>query len=110
MRGTGPPSEIVRLAAPVAGLLDGVWQRMHWWIGTMALLYAMSGITVVKPDEVAVILRWGRLVGTTPALQEHGPGLLFAFPQPVDQVVRVQVKRVSEVQVSTLIATGGEDG
>ena len=56
----------------------------------------------MRPDEVAVILRWGRLVGDTPALQEHGPGLLFAFPRPMDRVVRVQVKHVWEVAVSTL--------
>ncbi len=102
MRRLGPPSEIGRLAAPIAGLVDAAWQRMHWWVATMAVLYALSGITIVKPDEVAVILRWGRLVGETPALQEHGPGLLFAFPRPVDQVVRVQVKHVWEVPVSTL--------
>ncbi len=65
----------------------------------MALLYVLSGITVVRSDEVAVILRWGRLVGDTPALQAHGPGLLFAFPRPVDQVMRVQVKHVWEVPV-----------
>jgi len=75
---------------------------MHWWVATMAIIYALSGITIVKPDEVAVVLRWGHLVGATPALQEHGPGLLFAFPRPVDEVVRVQVKRVSEVAVTTL--------
>src|SRR6202049_3329749 len=71
----------------------------------MGLLYAVSGITVVKPDEVAVILRWGRLVGATPALQEHGPGLLFSFPRPIDRVVRVQVKHVWEVPVKTLVST-----
>ncbi len=109
MRKLGPPSEIRRLAAPIARLLDGAWQRMHWWIGAMALLYLLSGITIVKPDEVAVILRWGRLVGPTPALQEHGSGLLFALPEPVDQVVRVKVKKVSEVAVSTLITSGGEE-
>ena len=53
---------------------------MHWWVATMAVLYALSGITIVRSDEVAVILRWGSLVGETPALQEHGPGLLFAYP------------------------------
>ena len=83
MRRLAPPSEIGQLAAPLARLLDGAWQRMHWWIATMTVLYALSGITVVKPDEVAVVLRWGRLVGETPALQEHGPGLLFTFPRPV---------------------------
>lgn len=110
MRKLGPPSEIRRLAAPVVRLIDGAWQRMHWWIATMAVLYLLSGITIVKPDEVAVILRWGRLVGSIPALQGHGPGLLFAFPRPVDEVVRVQVKRVSEVQVMTLMYTGGSGG
>jgi membrane protease subunit HflK len=102
MRRLAPPSEIGQLAAPVARLLDGAWQRMQWWIATMAVLYALSGITVVKPDEVAVVLRWGRLVGNTPALQEHGPGLLFTFPRPIDRVVRVPVKRVGEVRVNTL--------
>ncbi|HUI76664.1 MAG TPA: protease modulator HflK [Bryobacteraceae bacterium] len=86
----------------MTGLLDAAWQRMHWWIATMAVLYALSGITIIKPDEVAVIERWGRLVGSSPAAQEHGPGLLFALPRPVDRVVRVQVKHVSEVPVATL--------
>ena len=108
MRNQGPPSEIGRLAAPVARLLDWVWQRMHWWVAAMVVLYLLSGITVVRPDEVAVILRWGRLVGSTPALQEHGPGLLFAFPRPMDRVVRVQVKHVWETPVTTLAST--EDG
>jgi modulator of FtsH protease HflK len=110
MRNVGPPSEIGRLAAPVARALDAVWQRMHWWVATMIVLYAVSGTTIVKQDEVAVILRWGRLVGDTPALQEHGPGLLFSFPRPIDRVVRVPVKHVWEVSVITLAATlVGED-
>jgi membrane protease subunit HflK len=102
VRNQGPPSEIKRLAEPVSRLLDGAWQRMHWWVATMAVLYLLSGITIVKPDEVAVILRWGQLVGDTPALQQHGPGPLFAFPRPVDQVLRVQVKHVSQLSVGTL--------
>jgi membrane protease subunit HflK len=111
VRAQGPPSELGRLAAPLARLLDAAWQRMHWWIVAMMLLYAVSGTTIVRPDEVAVVLRWGRLVGDTPALQEHASGLLFALPRPIDRVVRVPVKRVSEVTVSTLAARagGGDD-
>lgn len=75
----------------------------------MAVLYALSGITIIKSDEVAVIQRWGRLVGNSPASQEHGPGLLFAFPRPVDRMVRVQVKHVSEVQVTTLSGNESDD-
>jgi modulator of FtsH protease HflK len=102
MRKLGAPSEIGRLAAPLAQMIDLAWQRMHWWIIAMVILYAFSGITMVRSDEVAVILRWGKLVGSIPALQEHGPGLLFAFPRPIDRVVRVQVKHIWEVPISTL--------
>jgi membrane protease subunit HflK len=102
MRRVAAPSEVGRLAAPIARLLDGAWQRMHWWIATMMVLYLVSGTTIVKPDEVAVVLRWGRLVGATPADQEHGPGLLFAFPRPIDRVIRVPVKRVWEIPVREL--------
>jgi membrane protease subunit HflK len=109
VRSQGPPSEIRRLAAPLAGLFDGAWQRMHWWVALMAVLYLLSGITTVKSDEVAVILRWGRLVGDTPALQQHGPGLLFTFPRPVDQIMRVQVKHVSQISVDTLSFANTED-
>ena len=105
MRYAGPPSEVGRLAAPLARALDAVWQRMHWWVATMIVLYAISGTTIVKQDEVAIVLRWGRLVGDTPALQEHGPGLLFSFPRPIDRVVRVPVRHVWEVGVNTLAAT-----
>lgn len=108
MRRLGPPSEIRRLAAPLAHLLDEVWQRMHWWVTAMGVLYLLSGITIVRSDEVAVILRWGRLVGDTPALQEHRSGLLFSFPRPVDQVIRVPVKHVWEVPVSTLAPSEDE--
>jgi len=83
---------------------------MHWWIAAMACLYLLSGITIVRSDEAAVVLRWGRLVGDTPALQEHGPGLLFSFPRPVDQVVRVKVKHVWDVPVDTLTSADGGTG
>lgn len=107
MRQLGGSSELRRLVAPLSSLLEWAWERMHWWIVVMILLYAFSGITIVKPDEVAVVLRWGRLVGSTPALQRHGPGLLWALPRPIDEVVRVKVKHVSEQKVSAL-AQGGD--
>jgi len=110
VRKLGAPSEIGRLAAPAAGLLDAAWQRIHWWIAAMAVLYLFSGVTVVRSDEVAVILRWGRLVGDSPGLQQHGPGLLFSFPRPIDRVLRVPVKHVWEVSVTTLDSAAGASG
>jgi membrane protease subunit HflK len=79
---------------------------MHWWVAAMALLYAVSGVTVIRADEVAIVQRWGRLVGATPALQEHGPGILFALPRPVDRVVRVKTKHVRQLSIETLAEPG----
>ena len=103
MRRTGGTSELARLGAPIVHLLDAAWSRMHWWVGAMALLYAISGITVIRADEVAIVQRWGRLVGNTKATQEHGPGLLFALPRPIDRVVRVKTKHVWELSIETLV-------
>jgi modulator of FtsH protease HflK len=107
VRRSDVPSELARLAAPLGRVLDATWRRMHWWILAMALLYAVSGITVIRPDEVAVVERWGRLVGDTAATRQHGPGLLFALPRPFDQVVRVKTKYVQELPIRTLAAPAG---
>jgi membrane protease subunit HflK len=90
------------MVGPLARLLDAAWRRMHWWVAAMALLYAVSGISVIQPDEVAVVQRWGRLVGDSRATQEHGPGLLFAFPRPIDEVVRVKTGHVWQLPIQTL--------
>ncbi len=60
--------------------------------GLCALLlvfYLFSGIRFVGPQESALVLRLGKLQP-----QVHGPGLLFSWPAPIDEVV--------------LLATGGE--
>lgn len=59
-----------------------------------------SGITYVRSDEVAFVLRFGKLVGNNPSEQIHGPGLLFAWPYLIDQVIRVPVKRVQIAQIT----------
>jgi len=109
MRQSSQPSELGRFVAPLAHLLDASWRRLHWWIAAMGLLYAMSGITVIRPDEVGLVERWGRLLGDSPATREHGPGLLFAFPEPVDEVIRVKTRYIRELSVR-LAAPEGEPG
>ena len=97
MRRRPPPSELGRLAAPIARVADALWRRMHWWIGAMAVLYFVSGIARIRPGEVGVVLRWGEVMGGA-----HGSGLMFAWPRPVDEVVHVDVKRVRELKITTL--------
>ena len=67
---------------------------------------ALSGIKFVKSGEVAIILRFGKLVGDTPEEQIHEPGILFAFPYIVDEVVTVQTGSVLERTVTTHYTEG----
>jgi len=91
-----------RRPAPLAEGL-GAALRLLRWGGLVAVLVILgTGVTMVKPDEVALRLRFGRLTGATRAEQVHGPGLLISFPYLVDEVLRVPVRRVLEMDVDAL--------
>jgi membrane protease subunit HflK len=75
---------------------------LHLLIAVGLLVMLASGIKTVKPNEAALILRFGRLVGDTKAEQVHGSGLLLAFPYPIDEVIRVPVREVKELVIDEL--------
>jgi membrane protease subunit HflK len=56
----------------------------------LVVAFIVSGIFTVNPNEVAVLLRFGRPVGvgTDQLLQ---PGLHWKLPYPIDEVVRIPV-------------------
>ena len=68
---------------------------------------ACSGIRVVDSGNVALILRFGKLVGDTPEEQIHEPGLLFAFPYIIDEVVMVPTGSIMEQSVTTYYTPDG---
>jgi modulator of FtsH protease HflK len=102
------------VAPPTAGpLLDSVRTALRLLRGIgglLALAILGSGVTVVRPDEVALVLRFGQLTGRTRVDQVRGPGLVLAFPYLVDEVVRVPVKRVQETRIDTLTNAVGASG
>jgi len=67
----------------------------------MAAVFCFSGVFVVKPQEQAVIFRFGRLVGP-PDKQLLGPGLHFAFPPPIDEV-----DKIPTTEIQTVLSTVG---
>lgn len=67
---------------------------------------AFSGVRFVKSGEVAVVLRFGRIVGDTPETQIRKPGLLFCFPYFIDEVVTVPTGSVMQQTVSTYYTDG----
>jgi membrane protease subunit HflK len=72
----------------------------------VVLLICCSGIRFVKSGEVALVLRFGELVGDTPEDQIHEPGILFAFPYIIDEVVIVPTETVLERTIQTHYTNG----
>lgn len=56
----------------------------------VTVIVLCSGIFTVQPDEVAVVLRFGKPVGVGRD-QILKPGLHWAFPSPIDEIVRIPV-------------------
>jgi len=99
---SGRSSELWRIAQPAVEVLGALIRRAHWPLALLFFLYLFSGVTAVGTDEVALVLRFGRIVGDSPGEQVHSAGLLWALPRPIDEVVRVPTGRVHEVEIADL--------
>jgi membrane protease subunit HflK len=61
----------------------------------VVIYFLCSGIFTVGPQEKVMILRFGKPVGGERALL--GPGLHRAFPEPIDEKVRIPVGQVQAI-------------
>lgn len=96
----------MRKNALFTDILTTVTKYFKWLILVIVIFICLSGIRSVKSGEVAVILRFGRLVGDSYEEQVHEPGLLFAFPYIIDQVITVPTGSVMEQTVTTHYTSG----
>lgn len=67
-------------------------------MGIVLVLFLCSGTFQVEQSEVGLVLRFGRFVGpkADPSLK---PGFHWAWPYPIDEVVKVPVKRLRTLRV-----------
>ena len=72
----------------------------------MVAAICLSGVRFVKSGNVAIVLRFGELVGDTEEKQIHEPGLLLAFPYIIDEVIMVPTGSVIEQKVTTHYTDG----
>jgi membrane protease subunit HflK len=72
---------------------------VRWLLGGMLGIFIFTGVFTVPPDELAVLLRFGKPVGEGEA-RLLKPGLHWKFPPPIDERVRLEVGR-SHTVVST---------
>ncbi len=69
-------------------------------------LFCLSGIRFIKSGNVALVLRFGKLVGSTAEEQIHDAGILLAFPSIIDEVITVPTSSVIEQKIQTHYTSG----
>lgn len=67
-------------------------------VGIVIIFYLFSGFFTIKQDEVGIILRWGKIVGIGKR-RILKPGFHWAYPLPIDKVVRIPVKKIKSVEI-----------
>src|SRR5437867_10370805 len=66
-------------------------------MGGLVVLFLFSGFFTVGPQQKAIILRFGTPVGGG---KLYGPGAHWAFPPPIDEVIKMPVGQVQSVESS----------
>jgi len=90
-RGDDPLAEIQRLFEQLRGAFAsrGPARVSPWLIvAIILLLYALTGIYIVAPDERGIVLRFGRVV------READPGPGYHLPWPFEQVMKPAVTQI----------------
>ena len=59
----------------------------------LAIVWALSGLYRVLPDEQGVVLRFGKFVNTTQ------PGLNYHFPYPIESALTPKVTKVNRIDI-----------
>ena len=68
--------------------------RINPWLIVVGalLLYALSGMYIVAPDERGIVLRFGRVV------READPGPGYHLPWPIEQVIKPAVTQIRKAE------------
>ena len=82
----------------------GFWtiRALPVWVCLLLCLYFTSNIHIVPADQKAMVFRFGALVHQGTSQAEQGPGLIFAFPAPIDRVELFSAKKVRTLEVQDL--------
>ena len=76
----------------------------RWILLLLLVLYGLSGIYSIAPNEVGILQRFGKFTG-----DRIPPGIHYALPWPVDRVLRVPIKTVNRIVIDDFFSTAKED-
>ncbi|MHC5088317.1 MAG: SPFH domain-containing protein [Planctomycetota bacterium] len=65
-------------------------------IAVLLVVFACSGIFQVQQDEEAILLQFGKIKG--PVIK---PGIKFAFPEPINEIIRIPVQRELSIPIES---------
>lgn len=80
-------------------IFNSTVKYFKWFVLVSLMVIALSGVYQVESGEVAVVYRFGKIVGDTQEAKVKQAGLHFAFPFIIDEVVKIPVERVQERNV-----------
>jgi len=69
------------------------WLWVKWGIPVVVVLWLLSGIYIVRPDEQGIVRRFGKAVRATE------PGPHYHLPGPIEKVDKVKVKKVRRIEI-----------
>ena len=70
-------------------------------IPALVVVWLLSGIYIVRPDEQGVVRRFGRAIRVTQ------PGPHYHLPQPIERVDKVKVKKVRRIEIGFRTVSAG---
>jgi len=89
----------------VARHFRGALHRGGYFLGllfvVLLLLYFLSGIYAVSPDEMGVHQRFGKTVS-----DRVPPGIHYRLPWPIDRIYRIPVHQVQRIQITDFGSEG----
>jgi membrane protease subunit HflK len=78
---------------PEPVVTEPFWSRRRILIG-LVILWLLSGIYLVQPDQQAVVTRFGKVTE-----KRVFPGIHYAFPWPVDSVTKLKVQQLQRLVI-----------
>jgi len=74
---------------------------LKWIIPAIVVLWLLSGIYIVGPDEQGVVRQFGKAVRVTQ------PGPHYRLPRPIERVDKVKVKKVRRIEIGFRTISSG---
>ncbi len=93
-----PENDVVQRIRNYRGSVPGI----PIILGIALIIWILTGIYIVSPDEIGVVKRFGQMVYTTQ------PGPHYHIPYPIESVLRPKVTKVRRIEIGFRTISSGQ--